>query len=139
MACTAVRDAIEQHQAKFVDLRFTNMRGKEQHITIPVAGLDDSVIEHGKAIDGSSFEGWQKIHQSDLMLAPDTSNIMLDPFYKDKTIFIRCNIVNPKTNEGYSRDPRSIATRAEAYLRSTGIADEAFFGPEPEFFLFDDV
>ncbi len=139
MACTAVRDAIEHHKAKFVDLRFTNMRGKEQHITIPIEGLDDAVIEHGKAIDGSSFEGWQKIHQSDLMLIPDTSNIMLDPFYQEKTIFIRCNIVNPKTKEGYSRDPRSIATRAESYLRSTGIADEAFFGPEPEFFLFDDI
>jgi glutamine synthetase len=139
MACTAVRDAIEHHKAKFVDLRFTNMRGKEQHITIPIEGLDDAVIEHGKSIDGSSFEGWQKIHQSDLMLIPDTSNIMLDPFYQEKTIFIRCNIVNPKTKEGYSRDPRSIATRAESYLRSTGIADEAFFGPEPEFFLFDDI
>ncbi len=139
MASTAVRDAIERHQAKFVDLRFTNMRGKEQHITIPVSGLDDAVIEHGKAIDGSSFEGWQKIHQSDLMLVPDTSNIMLDPFYQENTIFIRCNVVNPKTKEGYARDPRSIAMRAEAHLRATGIADEAFFGPEPEFFLFDDV
>ena len=88
MACTAVRDAIEHHKAKFVDLRFTNMRGKEQHITIPIEGLDDAVIEHGKATDGSSFEGWQKIHQSDLMLIPDTSNIMLDPFYQEKTIFI---------------------------------------------------
>ncbi len=139
MGSNVVRDALEYHQAKFVDLRFTDLRGKEQHITIPKEGLDDATIECGKGIDGSSFEGWQQIHQSDLMLVPDTSNIMLDPFYQDKTIFIRCNVVNPKTNEGYSRDPRSIATRAEAYLRSTGIADEAFFGPEPEFFLFDGV
>ncbi|MCH9717763.1 MAG: glutamine synthetase beta-grasp domain-containing protein, partial [Gammaproteobacteria bacterium] len=135
----AVRDAIEHYQAKFIDLRFTSLDGKEHHITIPKEGFDESLVEHGKAIDGSSFKGWQKIHQSDLMLVPDTSSIMLDPFYKEKTIFIRCNVVNPKTNEGYSRDPRSIAIRAEAYLRSTGIADEAFFGPEPEFFLFDDV
>jgi glutamine synthetase len=135
----AVRDAIEHYQAKFIDLRFTSLDGKEHHITIPIEGFDESIIEHGKAIDGSSFKGWQKIHQSDLMLVPDTSNIMLDPFYKEKTIFIRCNVVNPKTNEGYSRDPRSIAIRAEAHLRSTGIADEVFFGPEPEFFLFDDV
>jgi glutamine synthetase len=139
MGCNVVRDAIEHHQAKFIDLRFTDLRGREQHITISKDGLDDTVIERGKAIDGSSFEGWQKIHQSDLMLYPDTSSIMLDPFYQERTLFIRCNVVNPKTNEGYSRDPRSIATRAEAYLRETGIADEAFFGPEPEFFLFDDV
>ncbi|MDF1678650.1 MAG: type I glutamate--ammonia ligase [Legionellaceae bacterium] len=120
-------------------MRFTDLRGKEQHITISKEGIDDALIENGKAIDGSSLQGWQKIHQSDLMLVPDTSSIMLDPFYQDKTIFIRCNVVDPKTNEGYARDPRSIAARAEAYLRSTGIADEAFFGPEPEFFLFDDV
>ncbi|MDF1646270.1 MAG: type I glutamate--ammonia ligase [Legionellaceae bacterium] len=139
MGSNVVRDALEHHQAKFVDLRFSDLRGKEQHITIPKEGLDDTTIENGKAIDGSSFEGWQQIHQSDLTLVPDTSTIMLDPFYQEKTIFIRCNVVNPKTNEGYSRDPRSIATRAEAYLRSTGIADEAYFGPEPEFFLFDGV
>lgn len=139
MSGNVVRDAIEHHQAKFIDLRFTDLRGREQHITISREGLDDAVIEKGKAIDGSSFEGWQKIHQSDLMLFPDTSSIMLDPFYQEKTIFIRCNVMNPKTNEGYARDPRSIATRAEAYLRETGIADEAYFGPEPEFFLFDDV
>ncbi len=139
MSSDAVRDAMEHHQAKFVDLRFTDLRGKEQHITISKDGLDDTLIETGKAIDGSSLQGWQKIHQSDLMLVPDTSSMMLDPFYQDKTIFIRCNVINPKTNEGYERDPRSIATRAEAYLRATGIADQAYFGPEPEFFLFDDV
>lgn len=139
MGSTVVREAIEKHEAKFVDLRFTDLRGKEQHITISADGLDSDIIEHGKAIDGSSFEGWQKIHQSDLMLVPDTSTIMRDPFYKDSTIFIRCNVISPKTGQGYARDPRSIAIRAENYLRETGIADEAFFGPEPEFFLFDDV
>jgi glutamine synthetase len=139
MSVNQVRDAIARHEAKFIDLRFTDMRGKEQHITIPVGALDETLLEHGKPIDGSSFGGWQQIHESDLTLLPDLSSILLDPFYQEATLFIRCNVVDPKTMAGYSRDPRSIATRAEAYLRSTGIADEVFFGPEPEFFLFDDV
>lgn len=132
-------DAIEQNDAKFVDLRFTDTKGKEQHITIPVSAVDEDFIENGKMIDGSSFKGWQKIHQSDLALAPDFETIMLDPFYQDNTIFIRCNVVDPQTMLGYDRDPRSLALRAEAYLQSTGIADQVYFGPEPEFFLFDDV
>jgi glutamine synthetase len=139
MGSEVVREAIEQHQAKFIDLRFTDMRGKEQHITLPVQGLDDDFFQHGKAIDGSSLKGWQKIHQSDLILTPDLDCILLDPFYQEKTLFIRCNVVDPITQEGYARDPRSIAMRAEQYLRETGLADKAFFGPEPEFFLFDDV
>jgi glutamine synthetase len=139
MSVNQVLDAISHHEAKFIDLRFTDMRGKEQHITIPVGALDETLLEHGKPIDGSSFDGWQKIHESDLTLLPDLTTILPDPFYQESTLFIRCNVVNPKTLSGYSRDPRSIATRAETYLRSTGIADEIFFGPEPEFFLFDDV
>lgn len=139
MSVNQVRDAISQHEAKFIDLRFTDMRGKEQHITIPVGALDETLLEHGKTIDGSSFEGWQKIHESDLTLLPDLTTILPDPFYQESTLFIRCNVVDPKTLLGYSRDPRSIATRAENYLRSTGLADDVFFGPEPEFFLFDDV
>ena len=139
MASKDIRGAIEYHKAKFVDLRFTDMRGKEQHITIPSSSCDDTMMEYGKIIDGSSFNGWQPIHESDLLLIPDTSSIMLDPFYQEKTIFIRCNVVDPKTGKGYELDPRFIAARAEKYLRSTGIADEALFGPEPEFFLFDDV
>lgn len=139
MGSNVVKEALERHQAKFVDLRFTNMRGKEQHITISEEAFDDSLIENGKTIDGSSFVGWQAIHQSDLMLIPDTSKILLDPFYQDNTVFMRCNVLDPSTGQGYTRDPRSIAIRAEQYLKSTGIADQAFFGPEPEFFLFDDV
>jgi len=139
MSVNQVRDAIARHEAKFIDLRFTNMRGKEQHITIPVGALDDTLLQHGKPIDGSSFEGWQKIHESDLALLPDLTTILPDPFYQDSTLLIRCNVVDPKTLAGYSRCPRSIAERAEAYLRSTGIADQVFFGPEPEFFIFDDV
>ena len=135
----ALLEAIKEHDAKFVDLRFTDTRGKEQHITIPVSAVSDDFIENGKMIDGSSFKGWQKIHQSDLALLPDLSSILPDPFYQDSTVFIRCNVVDPQTMIGYERDPRSLAQRAENYLQSTGIADQALFGPEPEFFIFDDV
>ena len=131
--------AIKAHDAKFIDLRFTDTIGKEQHITIPISSIDDEFVENGKMIDGSSFKGWQKIHQSDLALVPDLGSILLDPFYQDNTLFIRCNVVDPQTMLGYERDPRSLAQRAEVYLQSTGIADQALFGPEPEFFIFDDV
>lgn len=136
---SAVLDAIKEHDAKFIDLRFTDTRGKDQHITIPASAADDDFIENGKMFDGSSIKGWQKIHQSDLALVPDLSTILLDPFYQDNTLIIRCNVVDPQTMLGYERDPRSIAHRAESYLQSTGIADTAYFGPEPEFFIFDDV
>lgn len=131
--------AIKEHDAKFVDLRFTDIKGKEQHITLPVSAIDEDFITNGKMIDGSSFKGWQKIHQSDLTLMPDLSSVLADPFYQDSTVFIRCNVVDPQTMKGYERCPRSLAQRAEAYLKSTGIADEVNFGPEPEFFLFDNV
>lgn len=131
--------AIKEHEAKFIDLRFTDTRGKEQHITLPISAINDDFIENGKMIDGSSFKGWQKIHQSDLALQADLDTVLVDPFYQDNTLFIRCNVVDPQTMLGYDRCPRSLALRAEAYLQSTGIADNALFGPEPEFFLFDDV
>ncbi len=139
MSKNALLAAIKEHDAKFIDLRFTDTRGKEQHVTIPVSAVDDDFVENGKMIDGSSFKGWQKIHQSDLALLPDLSNILPDPFYQDSTLFIQCNVVDPQTMLGYDRDPRSLAQRAETYLQSTGIADQAYFGPEPEFFIFDDV
>ncbi|MFC3907600.1 type I glutamate--ammonia ligase [Legionella dresdenensis] len=139
MSKKAITDSINKHGAKFIDLRFTDTKGKEQHITLPVSAIDDDFIENGKMIDGSSIQGWQKIHQSDLALVPDFDSILLDPFYQDPTLIVRCNVVDPQTMLGYDRDPRSIAQRAEAYLKSTGIADTAYFGPEPEFFMFDDV
>ena len=139
MSKQALLAAIKEHEAKFIDLRFTDIRGKEQHITIPASSVDDDFIENGKMIDGSSFKGWQKIHQSDLALLPDLNKILPDPFYQDSTVFIHCNVVDPHTMQGYERCPRSLAQRAELYLQSTGIADQAFFGPEPEFFIFDDV
>lgn len=130
---------IKEHHAKFIDLRFTDTRGKEQHITLPVSAVDDDLLENGKLFDGSSIKGWQKINQSDLALMPDCSTLQLDPFFHDATLLLRCNVVDPLTLQGYDRDPRFIAQRAEAYLKSTGIADVAYFGPEPEFFLFDDA
>lgn len=139
MSKSAVQAAIKEHDAKFIDLRFTDTRGKEQHITIPISAVDDDFIENGKMIDGSSIKGWQKIHQSDLALMPDFNTMIPDPFYQDNTLIIRCNVVDPVTMLGYDRDPRSLAQRAETYLKSTGIADIANFGPEPEFFIFDDV
>lgn len=139
MSMNEVKAAIEKYAAKFVDLRFTDILGKEQHITVPVSAVNEEMLESGKMIDGSSFKGWQKIHQSDLALMPEVDTIKHDPFYQESTIFMRCNIVDPQSMLGYERDPRSLALRAEAYLKSTGIADAALFGPEPEFFIFDDV
>lgn len=130
---------VKEHDAKFIDLRFTDTIGKEQHITIPISAIGDDFIENGKMFDGSSFKGWQKIHQSDLALMPILDTVLPDPFFQDNTLFIRCNVVDPQTMIGYDRDPRSLALRAETYLQSTGIADKVFFGPEPEFFMFDSV
>jgi len=130
---------IEKEEINFVDLRFTDTLGKEQHITIPASCVDKDLLAEGKMFDGSSIKGWQKINTSDMILMPDVSTAVVDPFFEDKTLIIRCNIVDPSTMLDYDRDPRSIAKRAESYLKSTGIADEVFFGPEPEFFVFDDV
>ena len=131
--------ALEESSAKFIDLRFTDTRGKEQHVTISASCFNDDFIRQGKMFDGSSIEGWQPIHQSDLALVPDLSTLSLDPFYQEPTLVIRCTVYDPSTLKPYQRCPRALAQRAEAYLRSTGIADEAWFGPEPEFFIFDDV
>ncbi|WP_372764116.1 glutamate--ammonia ligase [Litorivivens sp.] len=130
---------IKDNEVKWVDLRFTDTKGKEQHVTIPAKEVDDSFFEDGKMFDGSSISGWKGINESDMILMPDDAASVLDPFTDDATVIVRCNIVEPSTMQGYNRDPRSIATRAEEYMRSTGIADGALFGPEPEFFVFDDV
>jgi glutamine synthetase len=130
---------IKESEAGWVDLRFTDSRGKEQHVTIPSSEVDEDFFDGGKMFDGSSIAGWKGINESDMILMPDDSTSVLDPFTDDTTVILRCDIVEPSTMQGYERDPRSVAKRAEEYLKSTGIADTAFFGPEPEFFVFDDV
>ena len=130
---------IKEKDAKFVDLRFTDTKGKEQHVTVPVNQVDDDFFEDGKMFDGSSIAGWKNINESDMILMPDSETAVEDPFAEDTTINICCDVIEPNTMQGYERDPRSLAKRAEAYLKSTGIADIAYFGPENEFFVFDDV
>ncbi|MGI9228813.1 MAG: type I glutamate--ammonia ligase [Gammaproteobacteria bacterium] len=139
MSKEKVLELIEGKEAEFVDLRFVDTRGKEQHVTIPVSALDDDIFESGKMFDGSSIAGWKGINESDMILMPDTESAVLDPFYDDTTVNLRCDVLEPATMQGYGRCPRSLAKRAEAYLVSTGVADAAYFGPEPEFFIFDDV
>ncbi|PHM62584.1 glutamate--ammonia ligase [Xenorhabdus ishibashii] len=139
MSAEHVLSMIEEHQVKFIDLRFTDTKGKEQHITIPAHQVDEDFFEDGKMFDGSSIGGWKGINESDMVLMPDPSTAMLDPFFNDATLILRCDILEPGTMQGYSRDPRSIAKRAEDFLRASDIADTVLFGPEPEFFLFDDI
>ncbi|HJN52541.1 MAG: type I glutamate--ammonia ligase [Pseudomonadales bacterium] len=130
---------IQEHNVKWVDLRFTDSRGKEQHVTNSATIIDEEFFENGTMFDGSSIAGWKPIHESDMILMPDDSTPVMDPFIEETTLNLRCDIVEPTTLQGYERDPRSLAKRAETYLKSTGIGDTAFFGPEPEFFVFDDV
>ena len=130
---------MKEKEVKFVDLRFTDTRGKEQHVSVPAQVVDADFFEDGKMFDGSSIAGWKGIQESDMCLMPETSSAVLDPFSDETTLIVRCDILEPTTREGYERDPRSLAKRAEAYLKSTGIADTAYFGPEPEFFVLDDV
>lgn len=139
MSTSAVLKTIKKEEVEFVDFRFTDTRGKEQHVSTPVNQIDEDSFEEGKMFDGSSIAGWKGIDASDMILMPDTDTAVLDPFTEHKTLNIRCDVIEPDTMEGYERDPRSIAKRAEAYLKSTKIADTAYFGPEPEFFIFDDV
>ncbi|MGB3916299.1 glutamate--ammonia ligase [Thiothrix litoralis] len=139
MSAQDVLNMIKDNDAKYVDFRFTDTRGKEHHVTVPAYTVEEDTFTEGKMFDGSSIAGWKGINESDMILMPDPATAFVDPFFQDVTVNISCGIVDPTTMEGYERDPRSIAQRAEAYLQSTGIADTAFFGPEPEFFIFDDV
>ncbi|HLT63977.1 MAG TPA: type I glutamate--ammonia ligase [Pseudohongiella sp.] len=131
-------ELIKEHNVKWVDLRFTDTRGKEQHVTFPASKVNDSFLE-GVMFDGSSVAGWKGINESDMILRPDDSTAVLDPFADEVQLNLRCDIIEPRTMQGYNRDPRSVARRAEEYLKSTGIGDQAFFGPENEFFVFDDI
>src|SRR5689334_19620772 len=130
---------IKDKEVKFVDLRFTDTRGKEQHVSVPAKVFDNDKFESGHAFDGSSIAGWKGIQASDMLLMPDPTTANLDPFMDETTLLITCDVVEPADGKGYERDPRSLAKRAEAYLKSTGLGDVAYFGPEPEFFIFDAV
>jgi len=130
---------IKEKEIKFVDFRFTDTKGKEQHVTVPAHTVDEDLFEDGKMFDGSSIAGWKGINESDMILMPDAESAVEDLFFDDPTLNLRCDVVEPSTMQGYDRCPRSLARRAEAYLKSTGIADIAYFGPENEFFVFDHV
>jgi len=139
MSVENVLKLIKDNDVKFVDLRFTDTRGKEQHVTVPSHVVDEEWFERGHAFDGSSISGWKGIQASDMLLAPDAATAVIDPFFEEPTVNITCDVIEPTDGKGYDRDPRSIAKRAEAYLKSTGIGDTAYFGPEPDFFIFDGV
>ena len=139
MSIEKIQQLIKKHDVSFVDLRFTDTKGKEQHVSIGSSCVDNDFLTHGKMFDGSSIAGWKTINESDMILLPDTNTAFLDPFFEEATLVIRCDVIEPDTQQAYERDPRSLAKRAESYLKSTGIADTCFFGPEPEFFIFDEV
>jgi glutamine synthetase type I len=130
---------IKEKEAKFVDLRFTDTRGKEQHVSVPARQFDKDKFEHGHAFDGSSIAGWKGIQASDMLLMPDPETARMDPFSDEAVLNINCDVIEPADGKPYSRCPRGIAKRAEAYLKSTGLGEVAYFGPEPEFFVFDGV
>ena len=132
-------ELIRENEVRFVDFRFTDTRGKEHHVTVPVSAFDLDRFESGLPFDGSSIAGWKGIEVSDMLLIPDPATANMDPFMEDATIFMQCDVIEPTDGKGYDRDPRSIARRAEAHLKSSGLADLAYFGPEPEFFIFDGV
>ena len=130
---------INETGAKWVDFRFTDTKGKQLRMSYPAHSIDEDILEDGKMFDGSSVAGWKGIEASDMILMPDPESAYLDPFFDVPTVVVACDIIEPSTMQGYEKDPRSIARRAETYLKSTGIGDTALFGPEPEFFVFDEV
>src|SRR5918992_873446 len=139
MAVADVMKMLKDNEVKFVDLRFTDTRGKEQHVSVPVKAFNDAKFTDGHFFDGSSIAGWKGIQASDMLLMPDPDSARMDPFTDEPTLLLTCDVIEPSDGKGYDRDPRSIAKRGEAYLKSTGIGDTAYFGPEPEFFIFDSV
>ncbi len=139
MSKTAFLKMMKDEDVEYVDIRFTDPRGKLQHVTVISDLVDEDFLDEGFMFDGSSIAGWKSIEASDMKLMPDLASAYIDPFYAEKTVCIHCSIVEPDTGESYDRDPRGTAEKAEAYLKSSGIGDTAYFGPEAEFFLFDDV
>ncbi len=139
MSKADVLKTIKDEDVQYVDIRFTDPRGKLQHVTVLADQVDEDFLDDGFMFDGSSIAGWKSIDESDMKLVPDTDSAYLDPFYAEKTLCLHCSVLEPDTGEPYARDPRSTAEKAEAYLKASGIGDTAYFGPEAEFFLFDDV
>ncbi|WP_322866185.1 type I glutamate--ammonia ligase [Aquicoccus sp. G2-2] len=139
MSTKDVLKIIKDEDVEYVDIRFTDPRGKLQHVTLMADQVDEDFLEEGFMFDGSSIGGWKSIEASDMKLMPDTKSAYMDPFYAEKTLCVHCSVVEPDTNEPYERDPRGTAEKAEAYLKSSGIGDISYWGPEAEFFLFDDV
>ena len=139
MSAANVLKMIKDQDIQFVDFRFTDTKGKEQHVSVPAAMADEDMFDEGKMFDGSSIAGWKGINESDMILMPDADSAVIDPFLQDTTLLLRCDVIEPTTMQGYDRDPRTIAKRGEAYLKSTGVGDVAYFGPEAEFFIFDSV
>ena len=139
MVVADVMKMMKDNEVKFVDFRFTDTRGKEQHVSVPTKAFNEEKFSEGHAFDGSSIAGWKGIQASDMLLMPDPDTAVMDPFRDEPTLNITCDVVEPSDGKGYDRDPRSIAKRAEAYLKASGIGDTAYFGPEPEFFVFDSV
>ena len=139
MSYEKIEKLIKDHAVEFVDLRFADMGGKQHHVTFPVRAVEPALFEDGKMFDGSSITGWKGINESDMVLLPDPDSAFIDPFTADPTLVLVCDVLEPATMQAYSRCPRSVARRAEAYLKASGIAETAFFGPEPEFFIFDSV
>src|SRR5512143_475361 len=139
MSPADVLKQIKDKEVKFVDLRFTDTRGKEQHVSVPAKQFTMDKFEDGHAFDGSSIAGWKGIEASDMLLMPEADTARLDPFTDETVLNLTCDVIEPSDGKGYDRDPRSLAKRAEAYLKSTGLGDTAYFGPEPEFFIFDSV
>ncbi|NUZ08168.1 type I glutamate--ammonia ligase [Piscinibacter koreensis] len=134
-----VMNMVKENEVKFVDFRFTDTRGKEQHVTVPVSHFDEDKFTSGHAFDGSSIAGWKGIEASDMQLMPDPNTANIDPFFEEPTLILTCDVVEPSDGKPYERDPRSLAKRAEAYMKASGLGDAAYFGPEPEFFVFDSV
>src|SRR6185503_19320861 len=130
---------VKEKEVKFVDFRFTDTRGKEQHVQVPVKYFNKEKFELGHAFDGSSIAGWKGIQASDMLLMPDANSARMDPFTDEPVLNISCDVYEPTDGKPYDRCPRSIAKKAEAYLKSTGLGDVSYFGPEPEFFIFDGV
>ncbi|HIF15191.1 MAG TPA: glutamine synthetase, partial [Bacteroidetes bacterium] len=140
MSVEDILKIVKEKEVKFIDYRFTNTNGKEQHVTVTASedGIKTDMAE-GKMFDGSSIAGWKDINDSDMILMPEASTAIMDPFFDEPTLNIRCDVIEPTDGKPYEKDPRSVAKKAEAYLKDSGIADTAYFGPENEFFVFDDV